>query len=234
MATHAKEKHVEDKFKNSVMFGQFFNEVMETEKTLRGNTWNLDVLISNCNQLIDKYIKSPFTQLDKFFRSFVESKHKKKDTMHGYIVVFFLSLEHWAAEDFETDALRRLFNKQASKRLIEQWWHIRDNILLINNLTPSTSMILSNVFMTRSEIKVLVDRVRSSQSGYKEMEDWITTKEENIKDLRKDVRNGKQLAKAKLDRLEKFFKVGKTSAAPVSFRLLQHYIEKEEVDLLVI
>ena len=101
------------------MFGQFFDEVMETEKTLRGNTWNLDVLISNCNQLIEKFVKSPATSLDRFFRTFVEGKFKNKDTLHGYIVVFFLSLESHASECFEADAIRRLLNKHGNKSLIE-------------------------------------------------------------------------------------------------------------------
>ena len=39
------------------------------------------------------------------------------------------------------------------------------------------------------------------------------------------------MSKTKLDRLERYFKVGKTSAAPVSFRLLQYFIDKEEVVL---
>ena len=174
------------------MFGQFFDEVMETEKTLRGNTWALDVLISNCNQLIERFVKSPATSLDRFFRTFAEGKFKKKDTLHGYIVVFFLSLEYHASECYEADAIRRLLNKHGNKSLIEHWWDIRDKILMINNQTHTTSAVLSNLFMTRSEIKVLVDRVKGPvQSTYQEIEDWIVAKEENVKELRKDVRNGK-------------------------------------------
>ena len=102
---------------------------------------------------------------------------------------------------------------------------------MINNQTHTTAAVLSHFFMTRSEVKVLVDRVRGSTHGaYKEIEDWIVAKEDSVKDLRKEVRNGKQMSKVKLDRLERYFKVGKTSAAPVSFRLLQYYIDKEEVD----
>jgi hypothetical protein len=63
--------HIEDRFRLSKMFGPYFEECLATEKTLRGNCWNHDVLISNCNLLIEKFLKSQVTSIDKYFRTFV-------------------------------------------------------------------------------------------------------------------------------------------------------------------
>jgi hypothetical protein len=63
--------HVEDKLRNSKLFGQYFSECMTTDKTLRGNCWNHDVLISNCNLLIEKFLKTQSRSLVTYFRTFV-------------------------------------------------------------------------------------------------------------------------------------------------------------------
>ncbi len=58
----------------SKMFGTYFEECLATEKTLRGNCWNHDVLISNCNLLIEKFLKSQSSSLVQYFRTFVVDK----------------------------------------------------------------------------------------------------------------------------------------------------------------
>ena len=70
-------KNLEERFKSSFMFGQYYEECMETEKVLKGNCWNIDVLIGNCNSVIEKFIKSPFTTIDKFFRTYIVKNCKK-------------------------------------------------------------------------------------------------------------------------------------------------------------
>ena len=71
MTSKDKDRHVEERFKQSIVFGQYFDECMETERTLRGNCWNHEVLILNCNTLIEKFIKSGSMSMERFFRSFV-------------------------------------------------------------------------------------------------------------------------------------------------------------------
>jgi hypothetical protein len=65
------QKSLEVRFQTSFMFGQYFEECMETEKTLRGNCWSLDVLVSNINTLLDKFLKSQVSSIEKFFRSYI-------------------------------------------------------------------------------------------------------------------------------------------------------------------
>ena len=60
-----------NRFRESFMFSQYFTDCMESDKTLRGNCWNHDVLISNCNLLIEKFLKTQTSSIDKYFRTFV-------------------------------------------------------------------------------------------------------------------------------------------------------------------
>lgn len=115
--------------------------------------------------------------------------------------------------------------------MFEHWWEIRDTVFLVNNLTPSNATNLSSIFLTRSEIRVLIDKVRPSEQVKKEVDAWVTARENDIKELRKDVRNGKQLSKVKLDKLERYFKVSKTGAAAVASRLIHYFSEDQEVAL---
>ncbi len=125
--------------------------------------------------------------------------------------------------------IKNLFNRNGSRQMYEKWWEIRDMVFLVNNLTPNNSVSLSTIFLTRSEIRVLIDKVRPSEQIKKEVDAWVTARENDIKELRKDVRNGKQLSKVKLEKFEKYFKVSKTGAAAVASRLMHYFNEDEEV-----
>lgn len=229
--SHLRKKHIEDKFKESKIFGQYYDDCMETDKTLRGNCWSLEVLISTCNMLVDRFIKSNVPTIDKFFKQYVDGKFKAKENAHNYVVIFFLSLEQYSNECYEVEAYRHLFSKSNSKDIFEKWWQIRDKVLLINNVTPNNNLALSSVFLTKSEIKVLIDRVRPSEAIRKEIDGWVTARENEIRELRKEVRNNsKNVDKVKLDKLEKNFKVSKTGAAPISFKLLEHFSKEEEAE----
>jgi L-rhamnose mutarotase len=159
------------------------------------------------------------------------AKYKKKETAHNYIIIFFLSMEHFAVECFEIEAIKTLFNKQYSKEVFQYWWNIRDTILLVNNLSSGIlTACLSGIFLGKSEVRVVIEKVRNSEPVKKEIEGWILDKETEIKELRKNVRNGKQLSKSKLEKYERLFKIGKTNSAPVAFKLLHYFMEDDDVE----
>jgi hypothetical protein len=150
------------------------------------------------------------------------------------VVIFFLSLEHYALECFEIEVIKNMFNKTGSRYIFEKWWEIRDRVFLVNNYTPSNSISLTNIFITKSEIRVIIDKVRPSEQIKKDIDSWILNRENDIKELRKDVRNGKQLSKVKLEKYEKYFKINKTGAAAVAFRLVNYFVDDEDVSIEVI
>ena len=158
------------------------------------------------------------------------SKFSKKEAALNYVVVFFLSLEHFANECYEAEALRILLREDHSKSIYEDWWKIRDAVLLIQNMSGNVSVALRNFFLSHSETLVLIERVKNKESIKKEVIEWITAKDSEIKQLRKDIRHGKQLSKAKLEKLEKHFKIAKVCASPISLQLLQYFIKDELVD----
>ena len=170
--------------------------------------------------------------MDKFFRQFVQSKNPKKETANNYVIIFFLSLEHFAPQCFEVEALRTILHKESSRGIFEHWWTIRDTILLINNMSGDTAAELNSYLLSKSEVLVLIERVRNNQDILQEVEAWINKCEKDIKEWRKEVRSGNQLRRAKLEKYEKNFKIGsgKTRSSPVALKLLEYFIKEEEVD----
>lgn len=227
-----RQKHVEDRFKQSLLFGQFYEECMQTDRTLKGNCWSIDVLVNNCNMLVSKFVKSDSESLPDFFREYVDSKFKKRESQISYVVVFFLSLERYYPECFEVETFRTLFNKHTEKSLVQAFWTIRDKVFLINNNLASLTALLSNVFLKASEIRVLIDYVRPGDTVKKQIDDWLAAKERDIKELRREVRAGKTASKVKLDKFEKYFKINSTGAAPIVLKLLQSFIDEQEKEAL--
>lgn len=217
------------KFQSSFLFKQFYDECMETEKTLRGNCWTHEVLIANANQFLEKFMKSSHSSLDRFFRVYIQEKFPKKITANNFVLIFFLSIEHFAPVCYEVEALQYLFSKEFSRAIIEDWWNIRDSVMLIHNLAGNLSAPLNTFYLAKSEYIVLIERVRNNEYVKQDIEKWIQSKESEIKDLRKDVRQGKQLSKPKLEKLEKHFKIGKTCSSPICRKLLDYFVEDEEV-----
>lgn len=141
-----------------------------------------------------------------------------------------MSVEHFAVECFEIEAIKTLFNKQYSKEVLQYWWNIRDTILLVNNLSSGIlTACLSGIFLSKSEVRVVIEKVRNSDQVKREIENWILARETEIKELRKNVREGKQLSKSKLEKYERLFKIGKTNSAPVAFKLLHYFMEDDDV-----
>ena len=220
-----------NRFQNSFTFGPLFEECMEADRTLRANCWSHEVLILNCNTLIEKFIKTGAESMDRFFRQFALSKFSKKETGLNYVIIFFLSLEHFSPKCFEVEALRTILHKDYGRVIFDHWWKIRDTILLIFNKSGNTSAELNDYMLTKSETHVLIERVRNSPQVISEVEQWISAREGEIKTLRKEVRDGKQLSKPKLEKYEKNFKIGsgKNRSSPVALKLLDYFIEDIEV-----
>lgn len=158
------------------------------------------------------------------------SKFAKKEAALNYVVVFFLSLEHFSAECYEVEAIKTLLKDEIPKQIFANWWHIRDAVLLIQNMTGNPNVSLRDFFLTSSGTLVLIERVKNKEAVKKAIQDWIASMDTEIKQLRKDIRKGKQLSKAKLEKLEKHFKVGKVCAAPVALKLLNYFIEEVQVE----
>jgi hypothetical protein len=224
-------KELISRFEKSFVFGPYFLECMESDRTLRGNCWSHQVLIENTNQLLEKYVRNPTqSTLDKFFRHYVIEKCPKKVTAHNYVIAFFLSIEHFAPLCFEVEAIQIIFTRDFPKGVIEDWWHIRDCCMLIHNLTGNLTTPLNTFFLTKSEYIVLIERVRNSERIKKDIEVWVGAREQEIKELRKYVRQHKPQFKQKLDKFEKHFKIGRTSASPICLQLLGYYVEDFEED----
>ena len=145
------------------------------------------------------------------------------------MVVFFLSLEHFANECYEAEAIRILFKDENSKTIFNCWWIIRDAVLLIQNMSGNANVSLRDFFLTNSETLVLIERVKNKDAVKKSIQKWVDSKDAEIKQLRKDIRQGKQLGKTKLEKLEKHFKVSKVCSSPVALKLLQVFIDDELV-----
>lgn len=100
----------------------------------------------------------------------------------------FLSIEHFAPLCYEVEALRTLFTNEYTKPIFEDWWNIRDSVLLINNMGGNTAIPLNTFYLTKSEYIVMIERVRDTAQVHKLVKDWIATQEAEIKLVRKDVR----------------------------------------------
>ena len=102
--------------------------------------------------------------------------------------------------------------------------------MLVHNLTGNLTTPLNTFFLTKSEYIVLIERVRNSERIKKDVEVWVGNREQEIKELRKYVRQHKTQFKQKLEKFEKHFKIGRTSASPICLQLLGYYLEDYEQD----
>jgi hypothetical protein len=85
--------------------------------------------------------------------------------------------------------------------------------------------------MDRSESTVLIENVKNLDSVKKDVAAWILEREKDIKNYRLEVRKGNTKNKALLEKYEKFFKVDRTCAAPIAWRLLNYFVEEAKVSI---
>ena len=91
-------------------------------------------------------------------------------------------------------------------------------------------MSLRDYFLSVSQTQVLIERVKNKDAIKKEIQEWISSKDSEIKHLRKESRHGKQLGKYKLEKLEKHFKISRISSSPIAQKLLSYFIHEEATE----
>ena len=91
-------------------------------------------------------------------------------------------------------------------------------------------MSLRDYFLSVSQTQVLIERVKNKDAIKKEIQEWISSKDSEIKHLRKESRHGKQLGKYKLEKLEKHFKISRISSSPIAQKLLSYFIDEEATE----
>lgn len=149
----------------------------------------------------------------------------------AYVLAFFLSLSGMASTSYEVDILNLLLNRLADTRqAIESFWTMREVVLLVCRTQASYHKTLTDIYLNRPEIRVIAEKI-DGQSGVEQVEAWISARELEIKQLRSLNRQGSEARdKVQLDKLEKHFKIGKTSAAAVvHFFFFSFMARSEEV-----
>lgn len=149
----------------------------------------------------------------------------------AFVLAFFLSLSGLASTSYEVDILNLLLNRLAdSRQAIESFWTMREVVLLVCRTQASYHKTLTDICLNRPEIKVIAEKI-DGQSGVEQVEAWISARELEIKQLRSLNRQGSEARdKVQLDKLEKHFKIGKTSAAAVvHFFFFSFMARSEEV-----
>jgi hypothetical protein len=149
----------------------------------------------------------------------------------AYVLAFFLSLSGLASTSYEVDILNLLLNRLADTRqAIESFWTMREVVLLVCRTQASYHKTLTDIYLNRPEIRVIAEKI-DGQSGVEQVEAWISARELEIKQLRSLNRQGSEARdKVQLDKLEKHFKIGKTSAAAVvHFFFFSFMARSEEV-----
>lgn len=224
-------KIMEDRMQASAVFGQWYPEVMAADKPLKANCWTHKVLITHCNQIIDKFLRSNYSTMDTFLRDFTEEEFRKDENRMNYAVIFFLSLEYFSNICFEADILRLLFSKYKARYSYAKWWQIRDTSLLVIKTNNNPQILLSELFINPPEINVLAERVRGDP-GRVDVNQWVRDREEDIKIFRKEIRNGNKENIVKLEKYESSFKLGNGhyTIAPIAYRLALIYFEDVEKD----
>ena len=147
------------------------------------------------------------------------------------MLAFFLSLSGMASTSYEVDILNLLLNRLADTRqAIESFWTMREVVLLVCRTQASYHKTLTDIYLNRPEIRVIAEKI-DGQSGVEQVEAWISARELEIKQLRSLNRQGSEARdKVQLDKLEKHFKIGKTSAAAVvHFFFFSFMARSEEV-----
>lgn len=145
------------------------------------------------------------------------------------MIAFFLSMEGIAARSFEVEILCLLLNQLADTRqAIESFWTMREAVLAVCRMQATYQQTLSDIFLKRPEIRVIAEKI-DGQNGVEQVEAWITARELEIKQLRSQQRHGNDTReKAQLEKLEKHFKVGKTSSAAVVYYFFTSFMARSQ------